>query len=99
MSVPTMSVPLLEPSPFITPTVTVDRFKLQLIQLLDIPADLTGPGDVSLKIAYKKYKAFLIAHSTFRSMVANGTWEIKRPTKTDLIEIFVSKLFFHSHYQ
>ena len=53
-----MSVPLLEPSPFITPTVTVDRFKLQLIQLLDIPADLTGPGDMSLKIAYKKYKAY-----------------------------------------
>ena len=32
-------------------------------------------------------------------MVGNGTWEIKHPTKADLIEIFVSKSFFHSHYQ
>jgi len=32
-------------------------------------------------------------------MVANKTWTIKRPTKTDLIELFVSKSYFHSHYR
>ena len=66
-------------------TPVVDRFKLQLIQLLDIPADLTGPGDVSLRVAYKKFKAFLLASRTLNDKVVNGTWEIKRPTKTDLI--------------
>jgi hypothetical protein len=78
---------------------TVNSFRSQLIQVLDIPANLTSSGDVTLQLAYKKYKAFLVASHTVSEMVGNGTWEIKRPTKADLIEIFVSKSFFHSHYQ
>ena len=78
---------------------TVNNFRSQLIQVLNIPANLTVSGDVPLQLAYKKYKAFLVASHTVSEMVGNGTWEIKCPTKADLIEIFVSKSFFHSHYQ
>ena len=78
---------------------TVNNLRSQLIQVLNIPANLTVSGDVPLQLAYKKYKAFLVASHTVSEMVGNGTWEIKCPTKADLIEIFVSKSFFHSHYQ
>jgi hypothetical protein len=58
-----------------------------------------GTGDVSLQIAYQKYKAFLDAQKTYNDMVREKTWTIKKPTKVDLIELFVSKSFFHSHYK
>ena len=76
----------------------LDSFKSQIISLLNIPAHLTGSGDVPLQVAYQKYMAYLLACSTLDGMVANGTWTIKCPTRTDLIEVFVSKSFFHSHY-
>ena len=62
-------------APSVTPAVTasvttsasaVDPFKSQLINLLNIPAYLTGSGDVSLPVAYQKYKAFLVASSTLK---------------------------------
>lgn len=73
--------------------------KSQLIDLLNIPAHLAGSGDVSLPVAYQKYKAFLVACQTLNDMVNNKTWPIKRPTQSELIELFVSKSFFHSHYR
>jgi hypothetical protein len=78
----------------------VDPFKSQLIDLLKVPAHLTaGSRDVSLRLAYQKYKAFLVASSTLDDMVAKRTWPTKRPSRTDLIELFVGKSFFHSHYR
>ena len=77
---------------------TVDS-KSQLIELLGISANLTHLGNVSLQLAYKKYMAFLVACQTLSDMIKNWTWPIKRPTRTELIELFVSKSFFHSHYQ
>jgi hypothetical protein len=72
--------------------------KAQLIDLLGIEAHLTGSGEVSLPLAYQKYKAFLLACQTLKNMVENQTWPIKQPTQTELIELFVSRSFFHSHY-
>ena len=80
-------------------TSAVNPFKSQLIDLLNIPAHLTGSGEVSLQVAYQKYKAFLVACSTLDEMVARRTWTFKRPSRTDLIELFVSKSFYHSHYR
>jgi hypothetical protein len=76
-----------------------DPFKSQIIRLLNIPVHLTGSGDVPLPLAYRKYMAYLDVCSTLDDMVAKGLWTIKRPTRTDLIEVFVSKSFFHSHYR
>jgi hypothetical protein len=70
-----------------------------MISLLGIPTYLTGSGDVSLPIAYQKYKAFLAASQTCNQMVRDNSWTIKKPTRVDLIEIFVSKSYFHSHYK
>jgi len=80
-------------------TSAISSFKSQLIGLLNIPVHLAGSGDVPLPVAYQKYKAYLVACSTLDDMVANGTWTIGRPTRTDLIELFVSKSYFHSHYR
>ena len=74
-------------------------FKQQLITLLGIPTSLTGTGDVSLQVAYQKYKAFLMAFETYEEMVKAKTWTISRPTKNNIIELFVSRSFFHSHYK
>ena len=92
-------------TPAVTPSVTssssaVDQFKSQLINLLKIPAYLTaGSRDVTLQVTYQKYKAFLVASSTLDDMVAKRTWPMKRPSRTDLIKLCISKLFFHSHYR
>ena len=77
----------------------VDPFKSQLIDRLNIPTHLTGSGDVPLQVAYQKYQAFLVACATLDGMVAQGTWTIKRPSRTELVELFVSKSFYHSHYR
>ena len=55
----------------------VDPFKSQLIDLLNVPAHLTGSGDMPLQVAYQKCKAFLVACSTLDDMVAGRTWTIK----------------------
>ena len=51
--------------------------KSQLIDLLGIPANLTGSGDVSLPLAYQKYKAFLAACDTLSKMLSTQAWPIK----------------------
>jgi len=71
----------------------------QLITLLGIPVHLTGTGDVSLSLAYQKYRAFLITFGTYEDMIKANTWTIARQTKMNIIELFVSKSFFHSHYK
>jgi hypothetical protein len=77
----------------------LDPFKLEIIRILKIPVHLTGSADVSLQVAYQKYKAYLVASQALDDMLGNRTWTIKRPTRTHLIEVFVSKSFFHSHYR
>jgi len=54
--------------------------------------------DGSLHLAYQKYKAFLEANATLALLCASGEWEGKKPSVTDLIEIFQSKSMWHSHY-
>ena len=57
-------------APVTASTSAVDP-KSQLIDLLGIPGHLTGPGDVTLQVAYQKYKAFLVACQTLDDKVAN----------------------------
>lgn len=78
---------------------TAPSFKSELANLLGVPAHLVGAADVSLQVAYQKYCAYLTASQTLDRMVANKTWTGKKPSKTDIIEIVVSKSFFHSHYK
>jgi hypothetical protein len=79
-------------------TVTLDSMKGQLATLLGVPLHLVGAGDVSLCKAYQKYKAFLAAVHTADQLVSKGTLN-KKPTQGDIMSLFASKSFFHSHYK
>jgi len=58
----------------------LDPFELEIIRILNIPVHLTGSADVSIQVAYQKYKAYLVASHTLDDMLGNRTWTIKRPT-------------------
>jgi hypothetical protein len=88
-----MSIP-----PPASSTVTFDSMKGQLATLLGVPLHLVGAGDVSLCKAYQKYKAFLSAVHTADQLVSKGTLK-KKPTQGDIMTLFASKSFFHSHYK
>ena len=71
---PVVAVGPLDSGPVATSTSTVDSFKSQLISLLGIPACLvTGSRDISLPVAYQKFRAFLVACETLKDMVAAET--------------------------
>jgi hypothetical protein len=65
---------------------------------LDIPFNLADRKDGSLHFAYQKYKAFLQAMQTLAELSSSGEWEGKKPSVTDLIEIFQSKSMWHLHH-
>jgi hypothetical protein len=64
---------------------------------LGIPFHLSDRSDHGLQISYKKYKAYLEACSTYEQMVGDGQWTGDKLSAVDLIELFVSKSFWHSH--
>jgi hypothetical protein len=64
--------------------------------LLGIPAHLSVRNDRNIRLAYKKYKAYLSASQTLSQM---DSWPGKKPCTTDLIEVFVLKSMWFSHYK
>lgn len=71
--------------------------KEAILNLLGIPSHLADRSDHSLHVSYKKYKAYLEACHAYDRMVGDGQWTGDRLTAVDLIELFVSKSFWHSH--
>jgi hypothetical protein len=67
--------------------------------MLNIPTHLADRADRGLHVAYEKYKAHLEASQTYEKMIADGTWVGKKLTSVDLIELFVSKSYWHSHFK
>jgi hypothetical protein len=70
-----------------------------ILDLLHIPAHLADCADHGLCISYEKYKAHLEACQAYEKMIADGTWAGKKLTVVDLIECFVSKSYWHSHFK
>jgi hypothetical protein len=72
----------------------------ELIAVLNIPELLTryvkNPG---LRANYAKYKACLAAQDTLAKKRKDGSWPegIKRPTATEIVEIFMSKSYWHKY--
>ena len=62
-------------------------------------ADCTDCADWSLHVAYEKYKAYLEACQVYERKLADGSWIGRKLTVMDLIQLFVSKSFWHSHYK
>jgi hypothetical protein len=72
---------------------------MQLVSLLKIPGYLAGIAkDISLHTAFQKYHAYLAALKTYDDMIKEGTWTVKKLTKSDIIELFISKSFYYSYY-
>jgi hypothetical protein len=66
---------------------------------LGIPNHLSNLADRNLHFAYQKYKAYVQAYQTLLKCVSDGTWPGKKPSGTDIIEIFLSKSMWFSHYK
>ena len=78
--------------------VTANLQHLQLMLILSIDPELSDRSNKGFKWCYKKYKAFNAAVQTMDEMFKNGKWPLpKKPNHTELVEIFLSKSFWHSH--
>ena len=65
---------------------------------LGIDAELSDRNRKGLKWCYKKYKAFNAAVQTMDQMCSQGKWPLgKKAGHTELVEIFMSKSYWHSH--
>ena len=74
--------------------------KNELIALLNIPEHLTQPfKNPGLRVNYARYKACLMAQETLNQKIRGGTWpaDTKKPTMTQIIELFVSKTYWHKY--
>lgn len=67
------------------------------MSLLGVPVHLCDRSDYGLQVSYKKYKAYLEACHTYNQMLSDGLWVGDKLSAVDLIELFVSKSFWHSH--
>jgi hypothetical protein len=71
--------------------------KKAILTSLGIPTHLCDCSDHGLQISYKKYKAHLEACNTYDWMVSEESLLGNKLTAVDLVELFVSKSFWHSH--
>ena len=88
------------PVPINRPTTSGDdSFAAGILSQLDIPTHMADRNDRGLHVAYEKYKAYLEACRVYERKVADGSWTASKLTGSDLIQLFVSKSFWHSHYK
>lgn len=76
-----------------------DSFAAGILSQLGIPSHMADRNDRGLHVAYEKYKAYLEACRVYERKVAEGSWTGGKLTGADLIQLFVSKSFWHSHYK
>jgi hypothetical protein len=77
---------------------TTNLHHLQLMEILGIDSELSDRSKKGLRWCYKKYKAYNAAVQTMDQMVHKGRWPMaKKPGHTELVEIFMSKSYWHSH--
>jgi hypothetical protein len=77
----------------------LNSFKMDILIQLGVAPDLSDRCDGGLHQAYEKYKAYLQACKTYGEMISNKTWVGDKLTGADLIQLFISKSYFHSHYK
>ncbi len=77
---------------------SVADYKGDLVHIFGIPSHLLrdhGKNEGGLLLYYKKYKACLAAISTSGRMAAAGEWNIRKPSDTKIVELFVGKTMWH----
>jgi hypothetical protein len=68
------------------------------MDILGIDPELSDHSKKGLRWCYKKYKAFNAAVQTMDELSKKGKWPlVKKPNHTELVEIFLSKSYWHSH--
>jgi hypothetical protein len=88
------------PASVTNPTLAgVDSFAAGILSQLGIAAHMADRNDRGLHVAYEKYKAYLGGCHVYERKVAEGSWTGGKLTGVDLIQLFVSKSFWHSHYK
>jgi hypothetical protein len=76
-----------------------NSFAAGILSRLGLPIHMADRNDRGLHVAYEKYKAYLEACHVYEREVADGSWTGGKLTGADLIQLFVSKSFWHSHYK
>ena len=77
-----------------------NAFKQQILIQLGIPPELADrSNDGGLRLAYQKYKAYLQACKTYEEKITDRSWDGDKLTGADIIQLFISKSYFHSHYK
>ena len=81
------------------PTAEPQTLQQQLITHLNIPLALTArPKHVEIHVAYAKYLGVLSAQTNMNRMIADGIWPFQLLNTDTLVEIFVSKSVWYTHY-
>ena len=80
-------------------TAGVDSFAAGILSKLGISAHMADRNDRGFPVAYEIYKAYLEACHVYERKVADGSWSGGKLTRADLIQLFVFKSFWHSHYK
>lgn len=78
---------------------TTNLQHIQLMSILEIDSELSDRTKKGLRWCYKKYKAFNGAVQSMDQLFREGKWPLaaKKPSHTELVEIFMSKSYWHSH--
>jgi len=78
---------------------TTNLHHIQLMSILKIDSELSDRSKKGLRWCYKKYKAFNGAVQFMDQLSREGKWPLaaKKPSHTELVEIFMSKSYWHSH--
>ena len=69
------------------------------MEILGIKPELSDRSKKGLKWCYEKYKALNAAVQTMDPLSKQGKWPLvaKKPNHTELVEIFMSKSYWHSY--
>ena len=78
---------------------TTNLHHIQLMDILVIDHELSDRSKKGLKWCYEKYKVFNTAVQTMDQLSKQGKWPlmVRKPNHTELIEIFMSKSYWHSY--
>jgi hypothetical protein len=81
------------------PSAEPQTLQQQLIAHLNIPLALTSrPKHVEIHVAYSKYLGVHSAQENMNRMISDGIWPFKLLSTDTLVEIFVSKSVWYTHY-
>ena len=74
-------------------------YKAELVHIFNISKHLLRDfsKNEGLHLYYKKYQACLRALSASERMASQGEWDVRRPSETEIIELFVGKTMWHGH--